>query len=215
MVQWLMTAMPESFYVWNLRCLQQQKAAGIGERILVALNLTQHRIHRELTLEQLARSAGPRTSFVSRVEPGVSTPLIGSAMGIGSAPGLSVKRLFGHAQGPDDPTIIGRAGDGANKDPTANLLLVAGANLTCSMRAFVSRPGNSGRLNRKMSHHDGEELLFVFKGRIELLIGKQLETLSACLFGACAPTGLDRSNPGDGPRRGIGSASKKKARSFQ
>lgn len=143
----------------------------------MAVNLKQHRLQRGLTLEQMAKDAGLTKSYVSKVERGLSTPSIGSAMGIAAALGISVERLFGQADGPDEPMTIIRAGDGASKDPDAYLTLVAGANPKGIMRAFVVRPGNKGTRGRAASHHDGEEILFVLKGRIELRVGKSIQTL--------------------------------------
>ena len=45
------------------------------------------------------------------------------------------------------------------------------------MRASVVRPGNKGTRGRAASHHDGEEILFVLRGRIELRVGKETLTL--------------------------------------
>ena len=99
-------------------------------------------------------------------------------MGLASALGISVERLFGTADETDEPITIIRAAEGANKDPTAYLSLVAGANPKRVMRAFVVRPSNRGSRRGVSSHHEGEEILFVLKGRIELRIGKQLQTLN-------------------------------------
>lgn len=145
----------------------------------MAVNLKQHRIQRGLTLEQLASDAGLTKSYVSKIERGISTPSIGSAMGLAKALGISVERLFGTADDTDEPITIIRAADGANKDPTAYLSLVAGANPKRVMRAFVVRPGNKGSRRGVSSHHEGEEILFVLKGRIEMRMGKQLQTLNA------------------------------------
>ena len=143
----------------------------------MALNLKQLRAQRGLTLEQLAQGAGLTRSYLSKVERGISTPSIESALGIAAALGISVEKLFGHAEDEGDPIAIVRASDRVNKDPDAYLTLVAGLNPNRTMRAFVIRPSRQSGRGRTPSHHDGEEILFVLKGKIELRVGKATEVL--------------------------------------
>ncbi len=143
----------------------------------MALNLKQLRVQRGLTLEQLAQNSGLTRSYLSKVERAISTPSIESALGIASALGISVEKLFGHDEADGDPITIVRAAQGAGKDPDAYLTLVAGINPNRTMRAFVVRPGSQSGRGRTTSHHDGEEILFVLKGKIEMLVGKETELL--------------------------------------
>lgn len=143
----------------------------------MALNLKQLRVQRGLTLEQLAQHSGLTRSYLSKVERGISTPSIESALGISSALDISVEKLFGHDEGEGDPITIVRASNGAAKDPDTYLTLVAGLNPNRTMRAFVVRPGSQSGRGRTTSHHDGEEILFVLKGKIEMLVGRQTELL--------------------------------------
>jgi transcriptional regulator with XRE-family HTH domain len=145
----------------------------------VPLNFKQLRVQRGQTLEQLAVGSGLTRSYLSKVERGISTPSIESAFSIAAALGVSVEKLFGHDEREGDPVTIVRASDGSAKDPAAYLTLVAGLNPKRSMRAFVVRPGNQSGRGRATSHHDGEEILFVLKGKIELLVGRQTQLLGA------------------------------------
>jgi len=149
----------------------------LQRKALVALNLKQLRVQRGLTLEQLALKSGLTRSYLSKVERGISNPSIESALGIAAALDMTVEQLFGHSEAEGDPITIVRAADGTGKDPDAYLTLVAGMNPNRSMRAFVVRPGNQSGRGRTPSHHDGEEILFVLKGKIELLVGKETEVL--------------------------------------
>jgi len=146
-------------------------------KAVVALNLKQLRVQRGLTLEQLAQGSGLTRSYLSKVERGISTPSIESALGIASTLGISVEKLFGHDDDEGDPITIVRASEGTGKDPDAYLTMVAGLNPDRTMRAFVVRPSNQSGRGRTTSHHDGEEILFVLKGKIEMLVGKEIEVL--------------------------------------
>ena len=58
------------------------------------------------------------------------------------------------------------------------LSLVAGLAPDRLMRALIVRPSRTAKRGRIMSHHDGEEILFILTGRIELHIGKRKEVLN-------------------------------------
>lgn len=143
----------------------------------MALNLKQLRVQRGLTLEQLAQNTGLTRSYLSKVERGMSTPSIESALKIAGALDISVEKLFGHDEGEGDPITIVRASEGSGKNPASYLTLVAGVNPNRTMRAFVVRPSNQSGRGRTTSHHDGEEILFVLKGKIEMNVGKETELL--------------------------------------
>lgn len=143
----------------------------------MALNLKQLRVQRGLTLEQLAQRSSLTRSYLSKIERGISMPSIESALGVAAALDISVEKLFGHGEDEGDPITIVRAANSTGKDPDAYLSLVAGVNPNRTMRAFVVRPGNQSGRGRPSSHHDGEEILFVLKGKIEMLVGKTTEVL--------------------------------------
>ncbi len=134
------------------------------------------RVQSGLTLEQLAVDSGLTRSYLSKIERGLSVPSIESAMKISEALGVTVERLFGQ-QAQADPVTIVRAVQGTAGDAQSHLSLVAGVNPGRKMRAFVVRPRQKPGRGRIMSHHDGEEVLFVLEGQIELQIGKKKEVL--------------------------------------
>lgn len=142
-------------------------------------NLKFLRVQSGLTLEQLAEESGLTRSYLSKVERGLSNPSISAALTISKALGVSVERLFGqdvHQEGVD----IIRAKGGTAGDPTSYLSLVAGLNPARGMRAFIVRPGQKmSPRNATMSHHAGEEVLFVLSGEIEFKAGKRIEVLRA------------------------------------
>lgn len=143
----------------------------------VALHLKFLRVQSGMTLEDLARDSGLTRSYLSKVERGISTPSIESALAIAKALGVTVDRLFGQ-QAEDDPVTIVRGNGKSAGDPNMHLSLVAGLKDDRAMRAFVVRPGKTQRRGRIMSHHEGEEVLFVLTGKIELQLGARKEVLS-------------------------------------
>lgn len=130
-----------------------------------------------MTLEDLARDSGLTRSYLSKVERGISTPSIDSALNIAKALGVTVDRLF-NQEVKDDPVTIVRGNGQSAGDPGSHLSLVAGLKNDRAMRAFVVRPGQTQRRGRIMSHHEGEEILFILTGQIELQIGKRREVLN-------------------------------------
>lgn len=142
-------------------------------------NLKFLRVQSGMTLEQLADVSGLTRSYLSKVERGLSNPSISAALTISKALGVSVERLFGQDARQEAVDII-RATDGTPGDPTSYLSLIAGLNPARGMRAFIVRPGQKmSPRNAIMSHHAGEEVLFVLSGQIEFKVGKRKEILHA------------------------------------
>ena len=148
----------------------------LGDLIEMTLNLKFLRVQSGLTLEQLATDSGLTRSYLSKLERGLSSPSIGSALKIAEALGTSLDRLYGQ-QDDKDPVAIVRAKNGKPGDVSTHLSLVAGLAPDRIMRAFIVRPTQTAKRGRIMSHHEGEEILFILTGRIELLIGKRKEVL--------------------------------------
>ena len=145
----------------------------------MALKLKLLRVQAGLTLEQLAQACGLTRSYISKVERGVSTPSIETAFKLAHALGVNVDRLFGKTEQLEEFSIV-RAKDAEPDETNEYLSLVAGANGNRLMRAFVIRPGqfNGGRAKKRiLSHHDGEEILYVFAGKLELTVGEKKEIL--------------------------------------
>ena len=148
----------------------------LGDLIEMTLNLKFLRVQSGMTLEQLATDSGLTRSYLSKLERGLSSPSIGSALKIAEALGTSLDRLYGQ-QDDKDPVAIVRAKNGKPGDVSTHLSLVAGLAPDRIMRAFIVRPTQTAKRGRIMSHHEGEEILFILTGRIELLIGKRKEVL--------------------------------------
>ena len=156
-------------------CLPLRQTVPTNRFFQMALHLKYLRVQCGLTLEQLAEDSGLTRSYLSKIERGVSSPSIESALKLAKALGVSVERLFGQDQSAD-PITITRA---SQSDAADNRMsLIAGIKPDSLMRAFILRPGQTQSRGRIMSHHDGEELLYVLSGRFELHIASRKEVIS-------------------------------------
>jgi transcriptional regulator with XRE-family HTH domain len=126
-----------------------------------------------MTLEALAEQTGLTRSYLSKVERGLSEPSIGAAMSIARALNVTVEQLFGQ-QADNDPISITRARDGKPGNTAAYLSLLAGGGHSV-LKAFVIRPGQDPGRTAAMSKHDGEEVLFVLSGSIQIQLGQRRE----------------------------------------
>ena len=152
------------------------------------------RVQAGMTLEALAQAAELTRSYVSKLERGVSTPSISAGLKIAKALGVTVEELFTDSPD-DDPVVISRAGveekrgarRAAARGDEASVAeaalrpprVVSGAQPNHRMVAFVIEPSGAPVRNHPMSHHKGEELLYVLKGSIDLRLARRTETLHA------------------------------------
>jgi transcriptional regulator with XRE-family HTH domain len=136
-------------------------------------------VQAQLTLEELAQTCGLTRSYVSKVERGVSMPSIGAALKLASALHVSVETLFGDDPVTDPVTIV-RKRDVDQRDANAGQShVVSSAAAGHQMMAFVLNPTEKGTAAHPMSHHSGEELLFVLSGSIKLRLARREEILEA------------------------------------
>ncbi|OZI28725.1 transcriptional regulator [Bordetella genomosp. 1] len=135
------------------------------------------RVQSGKTLEELAQATELTRSYLSKLERGVSTPSISAALRIAKALGVTVEELF--AEGSEsDPVVINRAPSGRHRGEPGPRL-VSGTLPGHKMVAFVLSPTDEPVRNHPMSHHKGEELLFVLKGKISLQLARRTEQLGA------------------------------------
>lgn len=137
------------------------------------------RIQAQLTLEELAQACELTRSYVSKVERGVSMPSIGAALKLARALKVPVETLFGEDPVTDPVTIV-RKRDVDHRDANAGQShVVSGAAAGHQMMAFVMNPTEKGTGPHPMSHHSGEELLYVLSGSIKLRLARREEILEA------------------------------------
>lgn len=154
------------------------------------------RLKANLTLEEVARATGVTRGYLSKVERGLVKPSVGSALRFARALNVAVEDLFGDQQ-ENETVIITRAGEASPQPGMKGApRLVAGSRGGQKMIAFVIRPGLAQERNHPMSHHEGEEILYVLDGRVSLKLPNRTEILERgdCVqFNGAVPHRLDAS----------------------
>ncbi|MFH0129378.1 helix-turn-helix domain-containing protein [Variovorax sp. VaC1] len=145
----------------------------------MSIKLKLLRVQAGLTLEELAQAADLTRSYVSKLERGISTPSVGAALKLAKALHVQVEEVFAEPSD-NDPVLISRAQATASPDARAKTpRVVSGASPDRRMIAFVLTPTEEPVRNHPMSHHKGEELLYVLKGRVSLQLAGRVELLNA------------------------------------
>lgn len=135
------------------------------------------RIQSGLTLEVLAQASGLTKSYVSKLERGASTPSVVAALRLSKALGVQVEEIFG-AETARESISISKAQ--ARAPLSAGVpQIVSGALPDHKMTAFVLQPAEAHARKRPMSHHEGEEILYVINGKVAFEIDGRVEMLSA------------------------------------
>jgi transcriptional regulator with XRE-family HTH domain len=147
----------------------------------MALKLKVLRLQAGLTLETLAQASELTRSYVSRLERGVSTPSIGAALKIAKALGVSVEAIFDESAC-DDVVVINRQSEASERNGHLPRV-VSGLLPDHHMVAFVLTPSEKPLRNHPMSQHNGEEILYVLKGKVILRLSQREEVLNV---GDCA-----------------------------
>ncbi len=135
------------------------------------------RLQAGLTLEELARSTDLTRGYVSKLERGLSVPSVGAALKLAKALQVTVDEVFaGPTDG--DPVVIRRAKE-APESPSKKPRVVSGATPEHKMVAFLLEPSEEPIRNHPMTHHKGEEILYVLRGQISLKLAGRTELLQA------------------------------------
>lgn len=134
------------------------------------------RVQNDLTLDQLARAAGLTRSYLSKVERGLCSPSIASALHLAKALNVSVEELF-QVESSKVLSILR-----APKKEFASARPVSGQIANGRISAFVLRPSQD-RLRNPSSRHVGEEMVYVLSGQVELQLSDKTELLNV---GDCA-----------------------------
>lgn len=135
------------------------------------------RIRANLTLEEVARATGVTRGYLSKVERGLVKPSVGSALKLAKVLNVSVDDLFGDAETSEAVVVTRANASNSQTDVRGAPRLVAGTRYGHRMVAFVVRPGLPEAHGHPMSHHDGDELLFVLEGRVSLKLPNRTEVL--------------------------------------
>lgn len=164
-------------------------AAPESPPLLIGARLKHARLSRGVHLRELAATAGCTESFLSKVENDKVQPSLTMLHRVAGALGLSIGRLFEEDPGFEGPVAImragrrpllrterGRSGDGINLEC---LLPVYLAGLLEANIHHVAPGGSS----QGCIQHQGEEMGFVLKGQLELVVaGQTVELLEGDSF---------------------------------
>jgi DNA-binding transcriptional MerR regulator/mannose-6-phosphate isomerase-like protein (cupin superfamily) len=145
---------------------RQEKPSPSGPRkaVRIGTRLLRLRHDRKLTLAQVAKRAGLSVSFVSALERGQANPSIATLQALAVLYGTNVRSFFGDHSGgerlvrPKDRKVL-------QPQPGVRLEQLAFGDTMMDPAVFRIAPnaGSGGSY-----HHEGEELLYVLQGRLEI-----------------------------------------------
>jgi transcriptional regulator with XRE-family HTH domain len=152
------------------------------------------RIERNLTLNDLAKTTGYTSGYLSKVENSVKAPPVSTLIGLAKALGVDIEAFFSEEKKRISFSLLRKSERLEMGDPAGNLA------------DYAYQPLVSSYPNRKMNpyiltvfkdfqginnfHHQGEEFLFMLEGRAEFTHGDQTVTLEegdAIYFDASIP----------------------------
>ena len=134
-----------------------------------------------LSLEQLAQRSGLTKSYLSKVERGLCTPSISSALKLAQALAVDVALLFGSPTD-DSQLCITRAGDAlrvSSAEPAGRVIELLASQISHKqMQPFVLTPPAEFADGPQLHGHPGEELVWVLSGDIEIAFPERTEQLT-------------------------------------
>lgn len=148
----------------------------------LALRLRTIRRERNLTLDELAARTGLTKSYLSKVERGLKSPSLASVLKITRVFGIQVAHLFGEATDKDAVCVVRRNERKAVARPGAKkgyrYEAIAHKRRAKRMEAFIMYPPRQFE-DDSLFEHDGEELIFVLQGKVEVVFVDRKVVLSA------------------------------------
>ncbi|MBI4241476.1 MAG: helix-turn-helix transcriptional regulator [Candidatus Rokubacteria bacterium] len=134
------------------------------------------RLERQLSLAALASKTGLTKGFLSQIERGAKIPSISTLLKVAQALGVAVGTLFEGSARIDVPYSLVRrrerkrfAREGSLHG--YNYESIAFRKKTKKMEPFVMVPPRSAP--RTLFDHDGDEMIYVLSGRLELRLGNE------------------------------------------
>ncbi len=152
----------------------------------IGIKIKKFREFRQISIDELALSANLEVSQLERIEKEGTVPSLGHLIKISRALGV---RLGTFLDGQEQPgPVIVRSGN----EKTALSFSTKNEKNREHLNFFSLAPDKAGRhmdpfiveiepqkeSDYKLSTHEGEEFIFVFKGKIEINYGKDVYTLS-------------------------------------
>lgn len=166
----------------------------------MSIRLKQLRRQKHWSLEMLAEQTGLTKSYLSKVERGVSVPSIAVAIKLAKVLGADVEELFSEQASSTDIVVTRsseRAPIGSGEGETASVQGIAAGTVAKKMMPFVLYPTADFTVSA-FKEHDGEELLFVHAGTVEVAFPTHtvlLERGDSLYFNALVPHKLRTVGP--------------------
>jgi transcriptional regulator with XRE-family HTH domain len=150
--------------------------------IKIAKKIRQLRLERQLTQDNLASKTGFSKAFISKIENHIASPSIASLSKIAIALGVSISALFDETPEENQDIILVRRGQrkkivGPGSDIGFAYESLAYKKKRKSMEPFIIKYP-SGSHVQKLYEHEGEEMVFILKGKIKLIYGNKTFILS-------------------------------------
>jgi quercetin dioxygenase-like cupin family protein/DNA-binding XRE family transcriptional regulator len=169
-------------------------------RPVLAERLARLRIERGWTLAELAEKCGFSKPFLSRLESGARQPSLGALLTLGRIYQTPLHALLetGEPQRMA-PVVIRKSGASIQRSNGLRYRPISGSGALLNLSAMrVTVPRRRRHLT--LSHHDGEELLYVIDGELSLVFENESHTLrpgDAAHFDARLPHRLSASGERD------------------
>jgi transcriptional regulator with XRE-family HTH domain len=179
-----------------------QSAAALmkSTRPLLAERLARLRIERGWTLAELAEQSGLSKPFLSRLESGARQPSLGALLTLGRIYQTPLHALLETGE-PEriGPVVIRKSGASIQRSNGLRYRPISGSGALLNLNAMrVTVPRR--RRHQALSHHEGEELLYVIDGELSLVFENERHTLrpgDAAHFDARLPHRLSASGDRD------------------
>jgi transcriptional regulator with XRE-family HTH domain len=144
----------------------------------IAKKIRQIRLEHRMTQERLASKTGFSKAFISKIENHMTTPSIASLSKIAMAFGVNISTLLDeNPEGNQDITLVRRgqrkkiAGPGSDIGFAYESLAHKRNRKTMDPFVIKYPPGSHVQ---KLFEHEGEEMVFVLKGKIKLIYGDRV-----------------------------------------
>lgn len=154
--------------LYDTKCHKQQRFLGIPKFMSIRLKLLRKKLG--ITLEVLADKAGMTKSYLSKVERGLNTPSIASALKLARALNVNVEELFSADASDQARYSLVRQGErqslvGSGEGPGYAVLTSQVGQR--SLLPFLIQPPTEFS-DPTFKEHQGEEFLFVHSGQVEV-----------------------------------------------
>lgn len=143
--------------------------------IKIAKKIRQLRLQRQMTQEALASKTGYTKAFISKIENRNTSPSVASLSKIALALGVGISTLFDESPEENQDIILVRRGQrkkivGPGSDIGFAYESLAFKKKKKAIEPFIVKYPPSSPV-QKLFEHEGEEMLFILKGKIKFIYG--------------------------------------------